>query len=77
MSSKAYVVKDVVKIRKVIANSHISADCKSAAYRFDGSNPSSPTNPKKPRTATVLGLFLFVFTLFYLAQNCMKQHEKA
>ena len=34
-------------------------DCKSAAFRFDGSNPSSPTKLKSPRAATVLGLFVY------------------
>ena len=31
----------------MIANRRFSAVCKSAAYRFDGSNPSSPTR-KRP-----------------------------
>ena len=37
----------VVEIPKGIENSGLLTACKSAAYRFDGSNPSSPTNALK------------------------------
>ena len=43
MMSISFDVKNDVRNRKVIANSHFYTDCKSAAFRFDGSNPSSPT----------------------------------
>ena len=39
-------------------------DCKSAAFCFDGSNPSSPTNRKSPGASKVFGLFLFYFLGF-------------
>ena len=58
MMSTSFDVKNDVRNRKVIANSRFYTDCKSAAFRFDGSNPSSPTKSKSPRAATVLGLFL-------------------
>ena len=57
-------VKNDVRMRKHVANTHFFTDCKSAAFRFDGSNPSSPTNTKSPRAATVLGLFTFIFIVF-------------
>ena len=47
-------------------------DCKSAAFRFDGSNPSSPTNGKSPRASKVFGLFLFLFPGF----GVDKKYEK-
>ena len=61
----SFGVKSVVKIKKYVSITHFYADCKSAAFRFDGSNPSSPTKSKSPRAAMVLGLFL-VFVGFIL-----------
>jgi hypothetical protein len=43
MMSLYFDVSYDVKIAKHVANSRFFTDCKSAAYRFDGSNPSSPT----------------------------------
>lgn len=49
-------------------------DCKSAAFRFDGSNPSSPTKWKSPRAATALGLFSSYEHNFF---NRIKVHKRA
>lgn len=57
MTSMYFGVRNDVKTEKVIENSHVLPDCKSAAFRFDGSNPSSPTT----KSPTPLGVGLFVY----------------
>ena len=57
-------------------NTHFFAVCKSAAFRFGGSNPPSPTKLEKPLNRKILGLFVIFLFDFMSFLNIIIPHAK-